>query len=114
MNERRPRDDHLMIITFKSKAHADVVMLGDVARELIRLMGKSDALPSALAAGDIPRALSRLEAGLAELAQPEPDDDEDEDDKVLLHTRALPLIDMLNAASAADVPVMWEAGKRRY
>ena len=104
-----------MLITFKSKAHADVVMFGDAARELIRLMGKTDTLPSAVGPEDIPRALSRLQAGLAEKKQPEPhDDDEEEDDKVQLHTRALPLIEMLNAALDADVPVMWESGKRRY
>lgn len=106
-----------MLITFRSKAHADVVMLGDVARELIRLMGKSDALPSAVAAEDIPRALSRLQSGLAERTQPADQDAEDGDDaeeRVQIHTRALPLIDMLNAARDADVPVMWEAGKRRY
>ena len=103
-----------MLITFKSKAHADVVMLGDVARELIRLMGKSDALPSAVAPDDIPRALARLEAGLAERAQPVAEDDGEEDDKVQIHTRALPLIDMLKAARSADVPVMWEADTRRY
>lgn len=90
-------------------------MFGDVARELIRMMGKSEALPSALAPEDIPRALSRLEAALAELAQPAPDDDEDEeDDKVRIQTRALPLVEMLNAARDADVSVMWEGGKRRY
>lgn len=103
-----------MLITFKSKAHADVVMFGDVARELIRLMGKTDALPSAVGPEDIPRALSRLQAGLADIKQPRPDDDEDEDDKVQLHTRALPLIEMLNAARDADVSVMWEPGRRRY
>ena len=103
-----------MLITFKSKAHADVVMFGDVARELIRLMGKTDALPSALGPEDIPRALSRLQAGLADLKRPEPDDDDEEDDKVRLHTRALPLIEMLTAARDAEVPVMWESGKRRF
>ena len=103
-----------MLITFKSKAHADVVMFGDVARELIRLMGKSTALPSALGPEDIPAALSRLETALAERAEPEPDDDDEEDDKVRLRTRALPLIEMLNAARDADAPVIWESGKRRY
>lgn len=106
-----------MLITFKSKAHADVVMFGDVARELIRLMGKTDALPSALGPDDIPRALSRLQAGLADIKRPKPDDDDeddDEDDKVQLHTRALPLIEMLNAARDAEVSVMWDSGKRGY
>ena len=38
------------------------------------------------------------------------EDDEEEGDerKVSMHNRALPLIEMLEAAAREDVPVMWE------
>ncbi len=106
-----------MLITFKSKAHADVVMLGDSARELIRLMGKSDALPSAVGPEGIPKALEKLKTGLAEQFAARPDTDEDGDEEkedVALHTRAIPLIEMLKASAEAQVPVMWESGSRKY
>ena len=104
-----------MLITFRSKAHADVVMLGDSARELIRLMGKSDALPSAVGPEGIPKALARLRAGLAEQFAAPPDEDGDEEQEdVALHTRAIPLIEMLEASAQAQVPVMWESGSRKY
>ncbi|MDJ0758506.1 MAG: DUF1840 domain-containing protein [Woeseiaceae bacterium] len=106
-----------MLITFKSKAHADVVMLGDSARELIRLMGKSDALPSAVGPEGIPKALAKLKAALAEQAgapADTSDDGDEEKESVALHTRAFPLIEMLEASEQAQVPVMWEAGKRSY
>ena len=106
-----------MLITFKSRAHADVVMLGDSARELIRLMGKSDALPSAVGPEGIPKALAKLKAALAQQASvpaSEGDDGDDEQESVALHTRAIPLIEMLEASEEAQVPVMWESGKRNY
>ncbi len=106
-----------MLITFKSKAHADVVMLGDSARELIRLMGKSDALPSAVGPEGIPKALAKLRAGLAEQFAAPPDAGEDGDEEkedIALHTRAIPLIEMLEVSAEAKVPVMWESGSRKY
>ena len=105
-----------MLITFKSKAHADIVMLGDSARELIRLMGKSEALPSAVGPDGIPKALAKLKAALAEQVGTPADnnDDDDENENISLHTRAIPLIEMLEASEQAQVPVMWEAGKRNY
>ncbi len=106
-----------MLITFKSKAHADIVMLGDSARELIRLMGKSDALPSAVGPEGIPKALAKLKTALAQQASAPTDDSDDGDDEkenVSLHTRAIPLIEMLEASEQAQVPVMWESGKRNY
>lgn len=106
-----------MLITFKSKAHADVVMFGDSARELIRLMGKSDALPSAMGPEDIPRALEKLRSALADHADVSKsvnDDADEENEQVDLPTRAIPLIELLVAAEEAAVPVIWEAGIRKY
>ena len=103
-----------MLVTFKSRSSGDIVMFGDVATQLLKLMGQSGDVPGAVAEGDVQNALAALEAGLA--ARPDTGSqpsagDIDEDDgsaPVSLQTRALPLIDMLKAADADNVAVMWE------
>jgi hypothetical protein len=58
-----------MLVTFRTEAFASVTMFGDVAVTLIKLMGHSGAVPSALMPEDIPEALERLKAAVA--ANPE-------------------------------------------
>ena len=48
------------------------------------------------------------EADAALEDQPPHEEEEGEERRVSLHNRALPLIEMLEAARDADVPVMWE------
>lgn len=110
-----------MLVTFKSRAHADVIMFGDVALKLIKLMGKREVVPSAIQPEDIPEALRSLRDGIAiedvPVEENEIGDDKDEDEEVeqvTLQNRALPLIELLNAARREDVPVMWEEGGRSY
>jgi hypothetical protein len=45
-----------MIVTFRTKAHADIMMFGDIAITLLKLMGHSGTVPSALQAGEVPAA----------------------------------------------------------
>ena len=106
-----------MLITFKSRAHADVTMFGDVALELIRLMGRRDTVPSAMYPEDIPDALGKLRSGLvlqeaAESVVVTNDVDEDEEEQIGIQTRAIPLIELMVAAKKEQVPVMWEEGAR--
>ena len=53
-------DEASMLVTFRSKASADVVMFGDVAVRLIKLMGHSGVVPSAILAEDVGAALCQL------------------------------------------------------
>ena len=98
-----------MLVTFKSKHHGDIMMFGNVAVDLIKLMGHSGQVPGALAADEVPGALLQLQQALSS----RPDDNDTEDDEeaerpVSLATRAAPLIEMLNAAERAGGFVMWE------
>lgn len=104
-----------MLITFKSKASADIVMFGDVALQLLKLMGHSGTVPSAILAEDIPAALEQLKHALAAestnvVLHPRNDTKQDDPDEptVSLTHRALPLIEMLTAAAAARCNVMWD------
>ncbi len=91
-------------------------MFGDVATKLLKLMGRSGNVPGAILPEDIPGALKRLNTALAEegseVETAETDQDEDVefiDEPVSLAKRAIPLIELLEAAITEDVPVMWEA-----
>jgi hypothetical protein len=109
----------VMLITFKTQAYADVTMFGEVALKLIKLMGRRGTVPSAIEPEDIPQALKMLRAGIAadgavaKDAEAEDGDDETEE-LVSIHKRALPLIELLQAANKDNVPAMWEEGGRAY
>lgn len=104
-----------MPITFKSKYSPDVLMLETVARELIRLMGHSGALPGSLAAEDIGAALARLaaavEGGPARALQADhatAQDDDHREPAISATHRAGPLIKMLQTAARKNEHVIWD------
>ena len=99
-----------MLITFKSRAYADITMFGNVGLHMLDMMGFGKNLPGAISAADVPRALQNLRAGLAALPDKlEAAGDEDEDEaSTTLHTRALPLLELLQAAIDDESQVMWE------
>jgi hypothetical protein len=104
-----------MLVTFRTKAHANIVMFGDVAKQLLGLMGHSGTVPSAINAEDVPAALARLEAAIeqrkaadAAAAVDHDRDDSDSPRKVTLSQRAVPLLDLLRAATANNADVMWD------
>jgi hypothetical protein len=91
-------------------------MFGDIAAELLKLMGHSGTVPSALRAEDVPAALDRLKAGIeadkaesATDASAEEADRESEEEAVSLALRAVPLIELLKKASKAKCNVMWDS-----
>jgi len=102
-----------MLVTFKTKAYANITMFGDVAVKLLRMMGHSGTVPSAILADDVPAALERLKAAIAEEKKNElPEDTRDADDgerRIGLSKRALPLIELLEAAAQKHCDVMWES-----
>jgi hypothetical protein len=105
----------LMLVTLETKAHANITMFGEVAVTLLKLMGHSGSVPGALLGEDIPEALERLRAAVAEHPDATLDPDTATNDKkdgnerhVSLSHRALPLIELLQAAAAAKDNVMWD------
>ena len=46
----------VMLVTFSCPAYADITMFGDVAIRLLKMMGHSGTVPSALLAADVPAA----------------------------------------------------------
>jgi hypothetical protein len=100
-----------MLVTFSSRSSADIIMFGDIAVHLIKLMGHSGTIPSALTAEDVPAALAVLEIAMEEAEQVTEaelsTDDNEEVIPVSLHQRAVPLIKMLQIAVRDKTYVMW-------
>ena len=98
-----------MLVTFTTDAYADITMFGDVALAMLKMMGHSGTVPSAILAADVPAALSRLTAGIeAAKAAPSVDDEDEDEPRVSLSHRALPLIKLLTAAVEEGCDVMWK------
>ena len=102
-----------MLVTFSCPAYADITMFGDVAIRLLKMMGHSGTVPSALLAADVPAAIERLQAAVAtedQLPETQGSDEVDDDEPaVSLGHRALPLIELLKVAAKAERNVMWDS-----
>ncbi len=99
-----------MLVTFTCSAYPDITLFGDVALRLLKMMGHSGTVPSALTAQDVAAARKRLEAAVAaEHPNPTPAADDDEDEAVSLAHRAVPLIELLKAAEQAETDVLWKS-----
>ena len=97
-----------MFVTFTTEAYADITMFGDVALAMLKMMGHSGTVPSAILAEDVPVALSRLTAAInARKATPSTEDENMDDPPVSTATRAQPLIELLTAAVKENCDVMW-------
>ncbi|HEY9098331.1 MAG TPA: DUF1840 domain-containing protein [Thiobacillus sp.] len=99
-----------MLVTFTTKAYADITLFGDVALAMLKMMGHSATVPGAILAEDVPAALSRLTAAIeADQSTPPPVEDKDADEPVVsMAHRALPLMALLAAAAKAESNVMWK------
>ena len=98
-----------MLVTFTTKAYADITMFGDVAIAMLKMMGHSGAVPSAIRAEDVPKALSLLSAAIsAKNALPPVEGKEADEPVVSTANRALPLINLLAAAAKSGSYVMWK------
>ena len=108
-----------MIVTFQSKASGDVIMFGDVAHKMMEIMGKDASDQGIVTVEQLPEALARLKAAVAEdkqRGQARRDEDEPQFETaadgsrrpyVSLVQRATPLIELLEWSLKQKVPVVW-------
>lgn len=98
-----------MLVTFTTKAYADITMFGDIGLAMLKMMGHSATVPGAILADDVPAALTRLTAAVEAGKSSPPVANRDEAEPVVsMAHRALPLIDLLTAAAQANTYVMWK------
>ncbi len=84
-----------------------------IAIHLLKLMGHSGTVPSAILPADIPAALTRLKAHIAASPPAQADASAGDDDnlskiQVSLRQRAFPLIELLTRAADRGHQVMWQ------
>jgi hypothetical protein len=103
-----------MLITFKSHAYENITFFEQVAHQLLSLMGHSGIVPGALKAEEVAQALANLQRGIAKEAQrPSPvnnaarGDEYEDEPTVSLSNRAIPLVNMLQAALKKNCDVIW-------
>jgi len=109
-----------MLVIFKSKAAAEVIMYEQHAKPLLDMLGK-DVKKGIISAEETADAIARFEQEIEafkkqaqlEAAQANQDDEQDEEEEseqkqaVSFSARAYPLLEMLRAAHAARQPVIW-------
>ena len=99
-----------MFIKFYSEV-GSFTMFGDVATTLIKMMGHSGSVPSAILPEDIPAAIERLEKALKVAPKPPPEataGDDDKEEPVSLPQRAYPLLELLRNAATNNCSVLWD------
>lgn len=108
-----------MLVTFKSKASADVIMFGDPAKRLLEILGKGGDTKGIVTVEQLPGAIAALRAAIDEdKAQQQAARDAEANAEaepqqhgmatpVGLAQRAWPLLDMLETAQREGVPVVW-------
>lgn len=98
-----------MLVRFRSDV-GDMIMFGDVAVTLLKMMGQTGSVPGAILAVDIPAALARLQDAVgAQGTAPSPGRTKDDSGPpVSLRQRAFPLIELLQRAITRNSDVIWE------
>ena len=101
-----------MLVRFDSDV-GTLTMFGEVAEQLLKAMGHTGAVPSAMLPEDIPAAIERLKAATAvqadaafnESAQAAGGDENEL--PVSIKQRAFPLIELLERAAKQKCEVLW-------
>lgn len=97
-----------MLVTFSTDNYSDITMFGDVALSMLQMMGHSQTIPGAILAEDVPAALSRLKSAVYANVSPTSGVEGEGERVVSMAHRALPLIDLLEAAARKESNVMWK------
>ena len=97
-----------MLVTFKSKSYANIVMFGDVGTKMLEMMDYGTSIPGAIIPEDVSQALSNLQRGLESVEQTSESAADEDQPAVSLPTRAVPLIELLQSAIDDRNHVRWE------
>lgn len=102
-----------MLFTFKSATTANLIMHDSSGREILALLGKNSDDPAGIITVDqMPEALRKLREAISldKAGSPKPNTGEqetDDEEQVSFSQRAVPFIDMLEAAAKSGEPVTW-------
>ena len=107
-----------MLVTFRSKAAANVIMLEDLAERLLGILGRELMSEGVFTVEQMPVAISRLQEAIAQertkaqAGQQKPLEQQTQEraehEYPGLAQRAFPLLDMLRRAAHTGEPVIWQ------
>lgn len=95
-----------MLVTFSSRYYANITYFGDVAVQLLHIMGHSGRVPGAMQKEEVEAARDKLAYFINNSGNNLMDNTSE--DYVSLRNRALPLLDLFNAAVNNQEGVYWE------
>lgn len=101
-----------MLVKFESSETGEIMMFADIARQLLKLLGKECTARGVFTQAEMLPAAQRLRQAIGEADTAKGDDAADEDQRPLpLARRAWPLIDMLerSAAGGERTNILWQA-----
>ncbi len=105
-----------MLYRFKSKATADVVMLGPNGKQVLEIIGKDPSGPGIILTEQMPAAIEALRSAIfqeeAEFERKQQEAKEEgqdapEPERISLRTRVTPFIEMLNHCIREKSEVIW-------
>lgn len=103
-----------MLITFKSHAAQDLIMMKDLAITLLGIIGKHLGERGVITSEELPHAIRKLEAAVSDAKKTHPansavsdHDDEHEEEPLHLGQRAYPFLDMLRVSEKEGADVLW-------
>ena len=91
-----------MLVTFSCAGSVNVTYFGEVAVQLLKLMGHSGTVPSALLAVEVASARHNLQQSVDQARV-----EAQHSTKVSLVNRALPLLALLESAERNNCDVLW-------
>jgi len=101
-----------MLYKFKSKAAGDLIMLEPNGRRVLEIIGKDSGPTGIILPGQMPAAISALEAAIAQEEAGGADAAEGKAEggpraDVSLRQRAVPFLDMLRRCASAGQEIVW-------
>ena len=99
-----------MLIRFSVVAGPSIEMYEEEAMKMLRAMGRSETVPSAMSPEDILPAVKELESSLNKRSSMDESTSQNgyDDDAIDAKTRAFPLIELLKNAAKENKSVMWD------
>lgn len=98
-----------MLLEIQGENTGSFIMFGDIATQLLKMMGQSGQPEGAIREADVPAALAKLKSALDNLpAEQQVGDDDSETQQVSLRTRAKPMLDLLEQSAEKGGFVMWK------
>ena len=98
---------------FKSKADGDLIMMGPVGDQILRIVGREPAAKGIIEVDALPGAIRALEEAIAaaELARRDAERTDNDDDRgaeaVGLEQRAWPMLEMMRRSLAERSDIVW-------